>query len=144
MQKLELSNPSALKAVLKQENTRSAETRFLHRLHCALLVGHGFSCYQVAELCGENPRTIERWIHVVQEYGVYALKNDRRRCRASKVDPDDYMRINEDLKQDPRVLGYDEKYWCGRTLQLHLQHRFDIDLSVRQCQRMLKNLRNSI
>jgi transposase len=144
MHKLELSKPSTLKSTLKIENRRNAEARFLHRLHCATLVGQGISCYQVAAWFGENPRTIERWIHIAEEYGIEGLKKERRiRCTA-KIDTEHYSLIIKDLKKDPRTLGYDKKAWCGRILQTYLHHQFDIDLSVRQCQRILKQLQSGI
>jgi transposase len=140
MHKLEVTEFSTLKATLKLEIRRNVEARFLHRLHCATLVGQGFSCYQVATWFGESPRTIERWIHIVDEFGVEGLKNERKIRRASKVPREHYSQIIKDLKKDPRSLGYDKKAWCGRILQTHLRHQFDVDLGVRQCQRILKQL----
>lgn len=144
MRKLELSDPSALKAILKHENRRNAEARFLHRLHCATLVGQGFSCYQVATWFGESPRTIERWTHNVEEFGVDGLKNDRRIRHTSKVHKEHFSQIIQDLKKDPRTLGYDKKAWCGRVLQAYLRHQFDIELGLRQCQRILKQLQSDV
>jgi transposase len=143
MRKLELSDPSTLKAILKHENKRNAETRFLHRLHCATLVGQGFSCYQVAAWFGENPRTIERWIHVAEEAGIEALKNKQGIKRTSKLKNEQYSQIIKDIQKDPRTLGYDKKVWTGRLLQTHVHHRFDIELGVRQCQRILKQLQSN-
>ena len=50
MHKLEVTHPEAAKAALRREVMCSPQSRFLHRLHCVLLVAAGRSCYEVAAL----------------------------------------------------------------------------------------------
>ena len=52
--------PATVKAALWHEGEHSPQSRFVHRLHCLLLVGTGQSCYQVAKVFGDDPRSIER------------------------------------------------------------------------------------
>ncbi len=142
MHKLELTEPETLKTILKSESRRNAETRFLHQLHCATLVGQGISCYQIAEWFDESPRTIERWIHILQENGIEALKYKPNKRHATKFSLDNNSLIFKDIKEDPRTLGYDKQEWSGRLLQRHLRIRFRIYLGIRQCQRILKQTKS--
>lgn len=45
---------------IRDEILRSEEARYDHRLYGVLLVCRGLSCYQVADLLGQNPTTIQR------------------------------------------------------------------------------------
>lgn len=70
MHKLNLTNAKWVRRMIHASVTASPEQRFLHRLHCVLLVAKGRSCYEVAGWFGEDLRTIERWVHALDEQGV--------------------------------------------------------------------------
>jgi transposase len=143
MRKLKISNKLSLLSTCKEEATRNQESRFLHRLHCMLLVAQGCSCYQVAEWFGEHPCTIERWVHYFQEYGVEGLKDEQKSGRPGKIHNDQVKRLQGDISKNPFELGYNQHRWNGKLLKTHLEHRYNIELSVRQCQRLLHQSRNS-
>ena len=77
MHKLEITTPATVQAALRHEGEHSPQTRFVHRLHCLLLVGTGRSCYEVAEVFGDDPRSVERWVHEFQQHGVEGLREKR-------------------------------------------------------------------
>ena len=105
MRKLKLSNTPDLLARLKKEINHSHDSRFLHRLHCVLLVAQDCSCYQIAEWFNENPRTIERWVHYAQEYGIDGLKDEQKTGRPAKVRDDQFNQVQKSIMLDPRELG---------------------------------------
>jgi hypothetical protein len=47
-----------------------------------------------------------------------------------------------DLQKPPRVYGYSELKWSGKLLVQHLERRYGIKLSLRQCQRIVSQLAN--
>ncbi len=143
MRKLEVLNKAVLQSACKTETTRNCESRFLHRLHCVLLVAEGSSCYQIAAWFGEHPCTVERWVHYFQEYGVEGLKDEQKTGRPRKIRDDQLKRLQGEVSKNPFELGYDQNGWGGKLLQTHLQRRYDIELSVRQCQRLLNQLRRN-
>jgi len=140
MRKLEVSNKSALLSACKIETALNCESRFLHRLHCVLLVAQGSSCYQVAEWFGEHSCTVERWVHYFHEYGLEGLKDEQKTGRPRKVRDDQFKRLQGEISRNPFELGYDQHGWNGKLLKTHLEHHYGIELSVRQCQRLLNQL----
>ena len=60
MRKLEIADAEVMQIAIQQEISRSGESRYDHRLHGLLLVAGGQTCQQVAELFGEDRRTIQR------------------------------------------------------------------------------------
>lgn len=143
MRKLGASNKAALQSTCKDKSCHDRESRFLHRLHCVLLVAEDISCYQVAEWFGEHPRTIERWAHQYNESGISGLRDEEKR-RPAKIGIEQRKRLQTDIFRGPCELGYNQNGWDGKLLQTHLEHSYGIELSVRQCQRILKQLQPSV
>ena len=50
MRKLQILDTDSLCRSLKAEIPRSAEACFVHRLHCLLLMGEGYSSIEIAHL----------------------------------------------------------------------------------------------
>ena len=130
--------------LLNQTSTNTSENRFLHRLHCIVLVGQGCSYPQVSEWFGEHPRTIERWVHRLREYGLDGLKDDHKSGRPTKLDDDQKQVLENDIVKQPFELGYQTKNWNGQLLKIHLKDKYGIDLGLRQCQRLLGQLKRDI
>jgi transposase len=66
MRKLEIADADVMRLAIQQEIARSDESRYDHRLHGLLLVTGGHSCQQVANLFGEDRRTVQRWVTRVE------------------------------------------------------------------------------
>ena len=137
MRKLTLSNVHWIREVIRASIRTNCEPHFLHRLHCVLLIGEGRSCYEVARWFGENPRTIERWIHVLELHGIEGLRVHHGGGRPTKLTGEHAQRLALDLHEAPRVLGYRESEWSGKLLTQHIEGSYGVKLSTRQCQRML-------
>lgn len=104
MHKLDVTGTSPLRTVIKKETFGHPEQRFLHRLHCLVLLGRGFSCYQVAEWFGDHPRTVERWAHNFDESGVAGLRDRYRRGRPGKVDDEHLNQLIGAIAKTPAEL----------------------------------------
>jgi transposase len=133
-------NSMALRDVLKEQLKNSSEVRFLHRLHCVLLVGRGYGCVEVASWFDDDPSSVARWVRYYREFGIQGLQDGRRSGRPAKLNSDQMRALERDLCQAPRTLGYDEPVWNGERLAAHIQRRFGVELSIRQCQRLLRQL----
>jgi transposase len=134
MRKLTVSDLGGLQEALRKAASRSGESRELHRLHQVMLVALGNSCYQVAHWFGEDPRTLERWVRRFERSGAVALRNGARSGRPGRLSAD----LGKTLRQ--LVAGYPKQKWNGRVLQDQLETRFGLTLSLRQCQRLLRQL----
>ena len=72
MRKLEIADPEVMRNRHPTRNRPPDESRYDHRLHGLLLVTGGHSCQQVAELFGEDRRTVQRWVKRFESHGLKA------------------------------------------------------------------------
>ena len=143
MHRLEVHAQEILRAALIDEARHSRQSRFAHRLHCVRLVGAGRSCYEVAEVFGDNPRTVERWVREFEHFGIDGLKERPRPGRHAKLAKDQMQGLALALGRPPRELGYAVGEWDGNALRAEILRRFGVTLSRRHCQRLIGTLRQS-
>jgi transposase len=140
MRRLQVADADVMRIAIQDEIGRSPESRYDHRLHGVLLISSGQSCYQVADLLGQSPRTVENWVRSFEQRGFAGLQEGRRSGRPSKVDETIRQALAHDLRQSPRDLGYPQTLWDGPLLRHHLAERFGLPIGVRQCQRLFHQL----
>ncbi len=133
----EISEPEKLFADLKREIAHTASTRYLHRLHCVWLVHKSGSCQRVAEWFGESRRTIERWVREYEEQGADGLLDRRKPGRPPRISNEMASTLIGELAMNPEHHGYTANTWTGRLLKKHLHSSHEVDMSLRQCQRLL-------
>lgn len=125
--------------VLQDEIRRSEEARYDHRLHAVLLVAKGMSCPKAAELLGDSERTVRFWIDRYLRDGLQGLIEEERPGRPGRLTADQIERIGTVLRVTPEDVGL-RGIWDGKTLSAFIHQEFDIDLGVRQCQRLFRQL----
>jgi transposase len=140
MKALQIAHPETMGIALHQEISRSDESRYDHRLHGVLLVCRGHSCYDVGDWLGEHPTTIERWVHRFETRGFGGLREGQREGRPRRLDGKTWEKIERDIRVHPRDLGYGQNLWDGKLLAHHLRESYEIQLGVRQCQRLFRNM----
>ena len=136
MRKLEITEADLMRIALQDEIKRSEESRYDHRLHGVLLVCSGLSCYHVADLLGQSPRTVQYWVQHFEKSGFAGLQEGERPGRPTVFDEATLQRLGNDLRQQPQVFGYRENLWDGKLLSHHLSQKYGIKIGVRQCQRL--------
>lgn len=136
MRKLEISDPDVMRIAIQQEIARSDESRYDHRLHGLLLVTGGQSCQQVAELFGEDRRTVQRWVKRFESHGLEGMREGERLGRPTTLDARQWVALGRDLRRDPAQFGHAGHLWDGNLLAEHLRLRYGVTLGVRQCQRI--------
>jgi transposase len=140
MRKLEIKDADIMRIAVQQEIVRSEESRYDHRLHGILLVSSGMSCYEVAEVFGHSPRTIQYWIQRFERSGFAGLQDVPRPGRPAALDEKTLGAIGADLRKSPRKFGYSQTMWDGKLLSHHLAEKMNVRLGVRQCQRLFRQL----
>ncbi|MEO8546612.1 MAG: helix-turn-helix domain-containing protein [Burkholderiaceae bacterium] len=140
MHKLEVATPAVVQTALRHEGEHSPQSRFVHRLHCLILVGKGSSCYEVAETFGDDPRSVERWVHDFQQYGIDGLREKAHPGRHAALGEVQMRGLALALANSPRELGYAASAWNHKLLRAEILRRFDVTLSARHCQRMFTSL----
>ena len=125
---------------LQQEIQRSEESRYDHRLHGVLLVAQGMTCPEVARLLGDAPRSIENWVHRFDQEGLAGLTEGERPGRPSRLDEKQVKEINRVLRSKPSDAGMRVNLWDGKTLSAWIDKAYGVQLGVRQCQRLFRQL----
>jgi len=140
MKRLQIEDAEVMSLAIQQEIERSDESRYDHRLHGVLLVANGQACGDVAQLFGEDPRTIQRWVKRFEQYGFDGLREGERSGRPRSLDEAQYRSLGCDLRRSPRDFGHPQNLWDGKILGEHLKSRYGVTLGVRQCQRMFNQM----
>ena len=125
---------------LQQEIQRPEESRYDHRLHGVLLVAQGMTCPEVARLLGDAPRSVEYWVHHFDKKGLAGLTEGDRTGRPSRLDEKQFKEINRVLREKPSDAGMRVNLWDAKTLSAWIEKTYDIQLGVRQCQRLFRQL----
>jgi len=136
MRRLEIADKEIMQIALQNEILRSEEARYDHRLHGVLLVSKGFSCYEVGEMFGHDPTTIQRWVTNFESHGFSGLEDSERPGRPKRLALEQVRSVNQDLRKSPHEFGYTQNLWDGKLLSHHLETIYSIPLGVRQSQRL--------
>ena len=125
---------------LQDEIRRSDEARYDHRLHAILLVAQGMSCRQVAGLLGDSPRAVQYWVRRFEEEGLSGLADADRPGRPRRLNQEQLDRVAHVLRDSPQQADMSANLWDGKTLSAFILKEWDIELGVRQCQRLFRQL----
>lgn len=140
MRKLNLHSGEWIRELIHASVRTSRESHFLHRLHCVLLVAENRSCYEIARWFNVNPRTIQRWVRAFDNHGVEGLRQHRLGGRRAKLIHEQMRCLLQDLQKPPCIFGYSKPEWSGKLLAQHVERYYRIELSARQCQRIIREL----
>lgn len=140
MKPLAVSDAETICLALQDEIRRSDELRYDHRLHGVLLVAQGMSCPDVARLLGDSARSVQYWVHRFEAEGFGGLAEGERPGRPSRLSDEQLADISAVLREPPSSVGLSVNLWDGKTLAQFIEQRWSIELGVRQCQRLFRQL----
>lgn len=140
MKRLTILNPQEAILVLQDEIRRSKDARYDHRLHAVLLVAQGMSCSEVAQLLADGTRTVQMWVHRLKDEGLAGLQDKPRPGRPPKLTEEQLSEISRVLRFTPEECGMSGNLWDGKTLSAFILKEYDVQLGVRQCQRLFRQL----
>ena len=140
MKALTISDAEIMILALQDEIRRSQEARYDHRLHAVLLVAQGLGCIKAASLLGDSPRTVQYWVNRFEKEGFAGLADADRPGRPQKLNEQQLEQISEAVRGSPRDAGISTSIWDGKTLSAYIKQQYDIELGVRQCQRLFRQL----
>lgn len=139
----EIGSEENLLASMEDLRRASKRAELLHRLCCVRLSLAGCRISDVAEWMGVHPRTVARWNAAYRAEGVEALKVKPRPGRPPRLTRDQWQSLYTDFVNGPEILGYHRDEWDGRLLAAHIAGRYEVKISLRQCQRLLRKLRSA-
>ena len=129
-----------LRATLARAYRAAAESRYLHRLHCVLLMLHGLSSAKVAAWFFHDETTVAGWRRRFERLGTQGLLDQERAGRPSLLDLEQLAELQRCLRRPPAESGFPTATkWQGKLVAAWLQRCYGLYLSLRQCQRLLRD-----
>ncbi len=132
------TDPDVLLAEGNTIMSSTDDSKYYFRVFAVNMVLAGFSASTVAKSAGLTKATVTRWVKLVDEQGFTALRATKQSGRPPKLKDEQIQAIDAVLQSDPKDFGY--KVWDGPTLSAYILKIYGIQMSVRQCQRMFRNL----
>ena len=140
MHPISISDPENSRALLQQEINRHQNARYDHRLHSVSLVAAGIPCEQVARYFGDSPRSVVNWVRRFNHRGLAGLAEGNHSGRPGRLSAEQMEEVRAMIRQPPTQSGLKVNLWDGKTLAQCLQERYQVQLGVRQCQRLFHQL----
>lgn len=138
MHQLKVNDSIIMQIAIQQEIERSDESRYDHKLHGVLMISHGYDSYQVGQMFGQSPTTIQRWVKKFNESGFAGLRDGARPGRPGLLTEKQWDQLQIDLRRSPCDFKFIQSFWDGKLLSEHLKGKYKVQIGVRQCQRMFK------
>lgn len=129
-------------AILRKELRRSAEARYIHRLHGVLLVLLGLSTVKAGKLLGDPQRTVAHWVSQWKAHGLAGLRDRGKPGRPGVLDAAQKQFLIRALAKPPTATGLQGETWTGILMASLLKKRYNITLSPRHCHRLLQILKH--
>jgi transposase len=132
------TDPKILLEQGKAIMSSSDETKFLFRVFAVNMVLSGTPASQVGASAGYTKAAVTGWVKTVDEKGFEALRMQQRPGRPSKLSEQQLKEIDAVLQTDPK--DHNLKVWDGPSLSSYIKSHYNVDIGVRQCQRLFRNL----
>lgn len=132
------TNPELLLAQGKAIMSATGESRFHFRVFAVNMVLSGCPVSQISAMAGVSKVAVTGWVKTADEQGFEALRPKPHKGAPSKLTDEQRREIDTILQSDPKEHGY--KNWDGPTLAEYIEAKYNISLSVRQCQRLFHKL----
>ena len=122
------TDPAILLEQGKAIMTSSDESKYLFRVFAVNMVLSGTPASQVGASAGYTKAAVTGWVKTVDEKGFEALRPSDQQLKE----------IDTVIQTDPKE--HDLKVWDGPSLSAYIKSQYGVDISIRQCQRLFRNL----
>lgn len=136
------TNPSDLLAQGQAIMSSSDESKYLFRVFAVNMVLAGTPASKVGASAGVTKAAVTSWVKIADEQGFEALKTKKQPGRSCKLSEEQKKIIDFALQASPKDSGYIT--WDGNSLSDYIKKTFNVELSVRQCQRLFHELGYSL
>jgi len=123
---------------LRAAARRSKDVAQARRLLAIALVLEGKSRTEAAEAAGMDRQTLRDWVHRYNAEGIEGLADRLRPGRPSRLSEDQKAELAGLIEEGPDVAVHGVVRWRCVDLKGEIKARFDVDLSERQIERLLK------
>ena len=128
---------------LLEEGTKiidsSDEYKYIFRVALVnFMLARTATAEEISTFSGVSRRTLTSWVQKVDENGFEALRTVKQPGRTPRLSEKQMAEIKVAITASPEESGY--RVWDGITLSDFIKVHFDIDLGIRQCQRIFNIL----
>lgn len=132
------TNPELLLSQGKAIMSSTDESRFHFKVFAVNMVLSGCSAAQIGAMAGVSKVAVTGWVKTADEQGFDALRPKKHKGHPGKLNGEQLQELDDILQHDPKEHGY--KNWDGPSLAELIKTKYDVILSVRQCQRLFHKL----
>lgn len=140
MKPLQITRSSPDHNVLVELYRKERTSKLKERYQALYLLGEGKNCTEVAKVLKRSRRTILNWLHAFNDGGLDGIVPNIPPGRPSRLTDEQKVALRDDVLQHPRELGYEFSNWEGKSVAFHVSKKFDVEMGVRQAQRLLHEL----
>lgn len=124
---------------LQEKLAKNLRPEYRRRIEIMLLADMGQSQSQICAALNCSQETARYWIAKVQTRDIYSW-NTIALGRPHTINDKYLERLRELVNHSPQEYNYIFKQWTARWLNEHLKKEFDIEISDRHINRLLKNM----
>lgn len=133
-----IHDPEQLLAQGQEIVSQTADNKFVHRVSMVNLMLAGFSASDLAPYCGDSERTLMSWVKKVDEQGWDSLVAIKQKGRPQKLSEEQREIVKNAVSNSPNLYGY--RVWDGPAVADFIRKQFDIEITVRACQKLMHKL----
>lgn len=112
---------------------------YRQRMQIMLLADSGKSQTEICQILGCSPATVRHWTHIARA-GMAHQWQDCPIGRPMAVNEEYLQRLQELVSRSPGDYGYSFRRWTASWLRKHLAKEFEVEVSDRHINRLLKQM----
>ena len=128
------TDPALLLEQGKAIMTSSNESKYLFRVFAVNMVLSGTPASQIGVSSGFTKAAVTYRVKTVDEKRFEALHSQQHPSRPPKLTEEQLKQIDAAIQSDPKEYGI--KVWDGPSLSAYIKKKFNVEIGVRQCQRL--------
>lgn len=110
------------------------------RIRAIRLLQKGIAQIEVARKLGVTRQAVFRWKTIWEKDGLEGLRFPGRAGRKPALDPEQLMKLEEELLKGPKVHGYVTEIWTSRRVQELIQKLFGVEYHPNHMWRLLQSM----
>ena len=125
--------------LLEQQLDIEIIPEYRQRIEIMLLADDGQTQTQICRVLGCSPVTARHWI-LMAKSGHSHKWQEQPIGRPKTINSEYLSRLKELVSKSPKEFGYPFPRWTGQWLTKHLAQEFDIEVSPRHINRLIKDI----
>jgi len=112
---------------------------YRQRIQIILLADQGISQTSICQILNCASDTARYWI-IITKTGLAHFCSEISVGRPKKINDEYLVRLQQLISHSPKDYGYSFNRWSGQSLSKHLAKEFEIEISPRHLNRLLKDI----